>query len=90
MRDPPGAKAGLGEGSGGVHDDGGGSAWRRIAGARVLTTRASFGLRHLAQDDQGDGVVLTEGLSGPEEWRKLVGDEGRAAGDAREKERRGG
>jgi hypothetical protein len=60
MRDPPGAKAGLGEGSGGAHDDGSGSARRRIAGARVSATRASFGLRHLAQDDLADDVVLTE------------------------------
>jgi hypothetical protein len=43
MRDPPRAKAGLGEGSGSAHDDGGGSAWRRIAGARVPATRASLG-----------------------------------------------
>jgi hypothetical protein len=35
MRDPPRATVGLGEGSGGTHDDGGGSARRRIAGARV-------------------------------------------------------
>jgi hypothetical protein len=48
MRDPPGAKAGLGEGSGGAHDDGGGSARRRIAGVRVPATRASLGPRHLA------------------------------------------
>jgi hypothetical protein len=82
MRDPPGAKAGLGEGSGGAHDNGDGSARRRIAGVHVLATRASFGLRHLAQDDQGDDVVLTEGLNGPEERHKLAGDERRAAGMA--------
>jgi hypothetical protein len=42
-RDPPGAKTGLEEGSGGVHDDGGGSAWRRLAGACVPATRANVG-----------------------------------------------
>jgi hypothetical protein len=80
MRDPPRAKAGLGEGSGGAHDDGGGSARRRIAGARVPATRASLGPRHLAQDDQEDDVILIEGLNGPEKQRRLAGDEGRAAG----------
>jgi hypothetical protein len=80
MRDPPGAKAGLREGSGGAHDYGGGSARRRIAGARVPATRVSLGPRHLAQDDQEDDVVLTEGLNGPEKQRRLAGDEGRAAG----------
>jgi hypothetical protein len=59
MRDPPGAKAGLWEGSGGAHGDGGGSARRRITGARVPATRASLGPRHLAQDDQEDDVMLT-------------------------------
>jgi hypothetical protein len=78
MRDLPEAKAGLGKGSGGAHHDGGGSARRRIAGACVPATRASFGLRHLAQDDQGDDVVLTEGLNGPERQHKMVGDEVRA------------
>jgi hypothetical protein len=62
-----------------AHDGGGGSARRCIAGAHVLATRASFGLRHLAQDDQGNDVVLPEGLNGPEKQRKMVGDEGRAA-----------
>jgi hypothetical protein len=80
-RDPPRAKAGLrGGGSRGAHDDGGGSARWRITGARVPATGASLGPRHLAQDDRGDDVVLTEGLNGPEEQRKLAGDEGRAAG----------
>jgi hypothetical protein len=54
--------AGLGEGSSGAHNDGGGSARRRIAGARVPAAGAGLGPRHLAQDDQGKGVVLTEGL----------------------------
>jgi hypothetical protein len=79
-RDPPRAKAGLGEGSGGTHDDGGGSARRRIAGTRVPATRASLGPQHLAQDDQEDDVVLTEGLNGPEKQRRLAGNEGQAAG----------
>jgi hypothetical protein len=65
MGNSPRAKAGLGEASGGAHDDGGGSARRRIAGARVPAARVSLGPRHLAQDDQEDGVVLTEGLNGP-------------------------
>jgi hypothetical protein len=43
MGNPPRATAGLGEGSGGAHDDGGGSARRRIAGTRVPATRASLG-----------------------------------------------
>jgi hypothetical protein len=80
MRDPPRAKAGLGEGSGDAHDDGGGSAWRRIASARVSATRVSLGPRHLVQDDQDDDVMLTEGLNGPEKQRRLAGDEARAAG----------
>jgi hypothetical protein len=79
-RDPPGAKAGLGEGSGGAHDDGGESARRRIAGARVPATRASLGPQHLAQDDHEDDVVLTKGLNGLEKQRRLASDEGRAAG----------
>jgi hypothetical protein len=70
MRDPPGAKAGLGEGSGGTHDDEGGSARLRIASARVPATRASLGPRHLAQDDQEDDVMLTEGLNGLEKQRR--------------------
>jgi hypothetical protein len=80
MHDPPRAKAGLGEGSGGAHNDGGGSARRRITGARVPATRASLGPRHLAQDDQEDDVMLTEGLNGPEKQRRLAGDQARAAG----------
>jgi hypothetical protein len=79
MRDPPRAKAGLGEGSGGAHDDGGGSARRHITGARVPATRASLGPRHVAQDDQEDDVMLTEGLNGPEKQRRLAGDKARAA-----------
>jgi hypothetical protein len=75
---PPKVKAECGKGSGCAHDDGGGSARRCIVGARVPATRASFGLRHLAQDDQGNDVVLTEGLNGPERQRKMVGNEVRA------------
>jgi hypothetical protein len=37
-------------------------------------------LRNLAQHDQGDDVVLTKGLNGPEKWRRMAGDEVRAAG----------
>jgi hypothetical protein len=62
MCDPPRATAGLGDGSGGSHDDGGSSARQRIAGARVPVAGAGLGPRHLAQDDQGNDVVLTEGL----------------------------
>jgi hypothetical protein len=62
MCDPPTATAGLGDGSGGSHDDGGGSARRRIAGARVPVIGAGLGPWHLAQDDQGNDVVITEGL----------------------------
>jgi hypothetical protein len=62
MCDQPRATAGLGEGSGGAHDDGGGSARRCIAGARVPAAGAGLGARLLAQDDQGDDVVLAEGL----------------------------
>jgi hypothetical protein len=43
MGNSPRAKAGLGEVSGGAHDDGGGSAWWHNAGARVPATRASLG-----------------------------------------------
>jgi hypothetical protein len=43
MGKPPGPKVGLGEASGGVHDDGGGSARRHIAGARVPAAGASLG-----------------------------------------------
>jgi hypothetical protein len=80
MRDPPGATAGLGEGSGGAHDDGGGSARRCIAGASVPATRASLGPQNLAQDDQVDDVVLTKGLNGPKKQSRMADDEGRAAG----------
>jgi hypothetical protein len=80
MGNSPRAKVGLGEASGGAHDDGGGSARRRITGARVLAARASLGPRHLAQDDQEDDVVLTEGLNGPGKQRRLAGNEGQAAG----------
>jgi hypothetical protein len=80
MGNSPRAKAGLGEASGGAHDDGGGLAPRCIVGARVSATRASLGPRHLVQDDQEDDVVLTEGLNGLEKQRRLAGDEGRAAG----------
>jgi hypothetical protein len=80
MGNSPRAKAGLGEALGGAHDDGGGSARRHIAGARVPAARASLGPRHLVQDDQEDDVVLNEGLNGPEKQRRLAGDEGRAAG----------
>jgi hypothetical protein len=43
MRDSPRATAGLGEDSSGAHDDGGGSARRRIAGARVPAAGAGLG-----------------------------------------------
>jgi hypothetical protein len=63
MRDPPGAKAWLGEGSSGAHDDGGGSARRRIAGAHVPATRAS-----------GDGRCSRGGLmqTSPGFWSPWV------------------
>jgi hypothetical protein len=38
---PPSAKAGLGKHSGDTHDDGGGSARRRIAGVRRSSLRES-------------------------------------------------
>jgi hypothetical protein len=37
-------------------------------------------LRDLAQHDQRDDVVLTEGLNGPEKRRRMAGDEVRAVG----------
>jgi hypothetical protein len=37
-------------------------------------------LRDLAQYDQGNDVVLTEGLNGPDKRRRMAGDGGRAAG----------
>jgi hypothetical protein len=77
MGNPPRVTAGLGEVSGGAHDDGGGSARRRIAGARVPATRASLGPRHLAQDDQEDDVALTEGLRWVEVRRRVTVDNGR-------------
>jgi hypothetical protein len=43
MRDSPRATAGLGEGSSGAHDDGGGSTRRRIGGARVPAAGAGLG-----------------------------------------------
>jgi hypothetical protein len=57
----------------------GGSARRRIAGARVPATRASLGPRHLAQDDQEDDAVLTEGLRRAGTRRRMAGDKGQAA-----------
>jgi hypothetical protein len=77
MGNPPRVTAGLGEVSGGAHDDGGGSARRRIAGARVPATRASLGPRHLAQDDQEDDVLLTEGLRWVEVRRRVTVKNGR-------------
>jgi hypothetical protein len=77
MGNPPRVTAGLGEVSGGAHDDGGGSARRRIAGARVPATRASLGPRHLAQDDQEDDVVLTDGLWWVGVRRRVTVDNGR-------------
>jgi hypothetical protein len=44
MGNPPRATAGLGEVSGGAHDDGGGSARRRIAGVRRSGLREAKGL----------------------------------------------
>jgi hypothetical protein len=79
-RDPPGAKAGLWRRSSCGWNGGSGLARQRFAGMRVPPVGAGLGLRHLAQDDQGDDVVLTEGLNGPEKQRRLAGDEGRAAG----------
>jgi hypothetical protein len=77
MGNPPRVTAGLGEVSGGVHDNGGGSARRRIVGARVPATRASLGPRHLAQDDQEDDMVLTEGLRWVGVRRRVTIDNGR-------------
>jgi hypothetical protein len=77
MGNPPRVTAGLGEVSVGAHDGGGGSARRRITGARVPATRASLGPRHLAQDDQEDDVVLTEGLRWVEVRRRVTVDNGR-------------
>jgi hypothetical protein len=71
---------GLGRRSSCGCDGGSGSARQCFAGVRVPAAGAGLGLRHLAQDDQGDDVVLTEGLNGPEKQRRLAGDEGRAAG----------
>jgi hypothetical protein len=39
-------------------------------------------LRNLAQHDQGDDVLLTEASWGPETRRRMVVDDGRAAGRA--------
>jgi hypothetical protein len=77
MGNPPRVTAGLVEVSGGAHDDGGGSARRRIAGARVPATRARLGPRYLAQDDQEDDVVLTEGLRWVGVRRRVTVDNGR-------------
>jgi hypothetical protein len=77
MGNPPRVTAGLGEVSGGAHDDGGGLARRRIAGARVPATRTSLGPRYLAPDDQEDDVVLTEGLRWVGVRRRVTVDNGR-------------
>jgi hypothetical protein len=54
MCDPPRATAGLGEGSGDAHDDGGGSARRRIAGVRRSERKS--GLRSTLTRAEGIGV----------------------------------
>jgi hypothetical protein len=59
-RDLPRAKARHGRGSSDEHDGGDGSARQRNDGARVLTSGAVYGLRLLAQKEQGT-LVLTEG-----------------------------
>jgi hypothetical protein len=58
---------------------------RRSAGVRGLATRVGYGLSDLAQQEEQDHVVLTEGSDRPERQRRVVGGEVRAAGtgDAR-------
>jgi hypothetical protein len=77
MLNPNGASAGLGgaldDGNGG----GGGSARRRNDGARVPALGAVYGLRHWAQQGQGEEARLTEGLWRPETRRREEDDDDR-------------
>jgi hypothetical protein len=60
--DPRRAKARHGEGSSDEHDGGGSLARRRNDGARVPASGAAYGLRQLAQKEQGMEEELTKGL----------------------------
>jgi hypothetical protein len=62
MRDLPEAKAGLGEARGRDCDGGGGSARRSSPACGVPASGTGQSLQHLAQKDQGDVLMLTEGL----------------------------
>ena len=66
MRSPPGTFAGLGEVRGGESKGCGGSAWRLSPASGVLSTRAAYRPRYLAQKGEDNGVVLTEARIGPE------------------------
>jgi hypothetical protein len=62
MRDLPEAKAGLGEARGRNCDGGGGSARWSSPACGVPASGTGQSLRHLAQKDQGNVLMLTEGL----------------------------
>jgi hypothetical protein len=84
-RDLPRAKARHGRGSSDEHDGGGGSARRRNDGARVPASGAVYGLRHLAQKEQGT-MVLIEGSGRAGGPCRGAGDDGgrrRTDGDGR-------
>ena len=66
MRSPPGTFAGLGEVRGGESRGCGGSARRLSPASGVLSTRAAYRPRYLAQKAEDNGVVLTEAQIGPE------------------------
>jgi hypothetical protein len=54
--------------------------WRRSAGVCGPAARVGYGLPDLAQQEEQDHVVLTEGSDQPERQRRVVGGEVRAAG----------
>jgi hypothetical protein len=53
---------------------------RRSAGVRGPAIRVGYSLPDLAQQEEKDHVVLTEGSDRPERQRRVVGGEVRAAG----------
>jgi hypothetical protein len=54
--------------------------WRQSAGVCGPAARVGYSLSDLAQQDELDHVVLTEGSDRPERQRRVVGGEVRAAG----------
>ena len=80
MRNPPRALAGHGGARSCARVDVGGSAGCGHRRARVQAAKVRYGLRELAQRDQGVGVELTEGSWWPELLHKVDVGEARVVG----------